>query len=80
MKKVFVACDTSNTLEVSKIINQFKSTKKIKFGIKFGLQFFYSKNGRGFLSKIKNREIFLDLKLNDIPQTCKAALFSIKAA
>ena len=78
MKKVFIACDTSDIQKAKKIINQYRSTKKIKFGIKFGLQFFYSKNGRSFLSKIKDREIFLDLKLNDIPQTCKAALFSLK--
>ena len=41
--------------------NKTKSNK-IKVGYKFGLQFFYSKNGRKFVSNLKNQIIFLDLK------------------
>ena len=52
-KTVFVACDTSNLKKVKKIITQTK-TKKIKIIPKFGLQFFYSKQGRKFLENIKN--------------------------
>ena len=51
-KTVFVAYDTSN-LKNKKIINQTK-TKKLKIIPKFGLQFFYSKQGRKFLEKIKS--------------------------
>ena len=51
-KNIFVACDTSNLNEIKKIINQTKSNK-LKIIPKFGLQFFYSKNGRKFLEKFK---------------------------
>ena len=44
--KIFVACDTSNIKKIKKIKNQTNS--KIKNYYKFGLQFFYSKNGRKF--------------------------------
>ncbi len=75
-KTIFVACDTSNTNEIKKIITQTK-TKKLKIIPKFGLQFFYSKKGRKFLEKIKN-DFWLDLKINDIPQTAISAIDSLK--
>ena len=78
MKKIFIACDTTNHSVIKKIINNTKSSK-FKVGYKFGLEFFYSKNGRLFLSKLdKKKIIFLDLKLNDIPNTCRSAINSIK--
>jgi len=77
-KNIFVACDTTNLNQIRKIIKETK-TKKLKIGYKFGLEFFYSKSGRSFLSKInKNKIIFLDLKLNDIPNTCSATISSLK--
>ena len=77
-KKIFIACDTSNLKEAKNIIKKTE-TKKLKIGYKFGLQFFYSKEGRVFLSNIKkNQIVFLDLKLNDIPNTCSAAIESLK--
>ena len=75
-KTVFVACDTSNLKKIIKIIKQTK-TKKIKIIPKFGLQFFYSKHGRKFLENIKN-DFWLDLKINDIPQTALSAIDSLK--
>ena len=43
------------------------------------MEFFYSKKGRAFLSKInKNKIIFLDLKLNDIPNTCASAIKALQ--
>ena len=75
--KVFVACDTSNINLVRKIIQNTKN-RKIEIIPKFGLQFFYSKNGRKFLEKFKGN-FFLDLKLNDISTTAKAAINSIQA-
>jgi len=75
-KTIFVACDTSNTNEIKKIIAQTK-TKKLKIIPKFGLQFFYSKKGRKFLENIKN-DFWLDLKINDIPQTAISAIDSLK--
>ena len=76
-KKIFIAIDTNNISKAKKIINDTQ-TNKIKVGYKFGLEFFYSKDGRKFLSNLKNRIIFLDLKLNDIPNTIKSAIRSLK--
>ena len=75
-KKIFVACDTSSIKKIKKIITQTR-TNKIKIIPKFGLQFFYSKLGRDFLEKIKC-EFWLDLKINDIPQTALSAIESLK--
>ena len=76
-KKIFIAVDTNNISIARKIINDTQ-TNKIRVGYKFGLEFFYSKDGRKFLSKLKNQIIFLDLKLNDIPNTIKSAIRSLK--
>ena len=73
---IFVACDTSNLKKIKKIINQTK-TIKLKIIPKFGLQFFYSKQGRKFLENIKS-DFWLDLKINDIPQTALSAIDSLK--
>ena len=75
-KSIFVACDTSNLKKIKKIINYTK-TNKLKIIPKFGLQFFYSKNGRKFLEKFK-KDFWLDLKINDIPQTALSAIDSLK--
>ena len=76
-KKIFIACDTSNIDKVKKIIKETQ-TKKLKIGYKFGLEFINSKNGRIFVSKLKNKIIFIDIKLHDIPNTCVSALRAIK--
>ena len=76
-KKIFVACDTTNIKKIRKIINKTKNSK-IKIGYKFGLEFLNSKNGRKFLSKLKNKIVFADLKLHDIPNTCSSAIKAIK--
>ena len=76
-KKIFIACDTKSVKKVKKIIKETQ-TNKIKIGYKFGLEFFNSKNGRKFVSKLKNKVIFIDLKLNDIPNTMKSAVKALK--
>ena len=76
-KKVFIACDSNNVNFVKKIIKDSQN-KYLDIGYKFGLEFFYSKKGRVFISKIKSKNVFLDLKLNDIPNTCIAAINSLK--
>jgi len=75
-KTIFVACDTSNLKKIRKIITETKSNK-LKIIPKFGLQFFYSKKGRKFLEKIKS-DFWLDLKINDIPQTALSAIESLR--
>ena len=75
--KIFVACDSTKISKVKQIIKQTKNSK-IKVGYKFGLEFLNSKNGRNFLSKLKNKTTFADLKLNDIPNTCVSAIKAIK--
>jgi len=75
-KNIFVACDTSNLSEIKKIIKQTE-TNKLKVVPKFGLQFFYSKNGRKFLENFK-KDFWLDLKINDIPHTALSAVESLK--
>ncbi len=77
IKKVFIACDTNKINQVKKII-KFTKTKKLKIGYKFGLEFINSKNGRIFISKLKNKIIFIDLKLHDIPNTIISAIKALK--
>ena len=76
-KKIFIACDTKKISVAKKIIKN-TNTSKLKIGYKFGLEFINSKNGRSFISKVKNKIIFADLKLHDIPNTCASTVKSIK--
>jgi len=75
--KIFVACDSTNISKVKKIISKTQNSK-IKVGYKFGLEFLNSKGGRPFLSKLKNKIKFADLKLHDIPNTCASTVKAIK--
>ena len=75
--KIFVACDSTSISRIKAIINATKNSK-IKIGYKFGLEFLNSKNGRNFVSKLKNKIIFADLKLHDIPNTCISTIKAIK--
>ena len=75
--KIFVACDSNNISKVKKIINKTQNSK-IKVGYKFGLEFLNSKNGRNFVSKLRNKIIFADLKIHDIPNTCVSTIKAIK--
>jgi len=76
-KSIFIALDTNNISEAKRIL-ALTRTNKLNIGYKFGLEFFYTKGGRDFISKIKSKKIFLDLKLNDIPTTCSKAIYSLK--
>ena len=75
--KIFVACDSTNISKIQKIISKTQNSK-IKIGYKFGLEFLNSKRGRSFLSRLKNKTIFADLKLHDIPNTCASTVKAIK--
>ena len=79
MRNIFIACDTSNTKLVKKIVKntQFK-IKGYKIGYKFGIEFFYSKDGRQFIKKLKVKNLWLDKKIFDIPNTSFAAIKSLR--
>ena len=76
-KKIFIACDTNSIPKVKKIIKQTQTTK-LKIGYKFGLEFINSKNGRAFISKLKKKIIFFDIKLHDIPNTMRSTISTLK--
>ena len=75
--KIFIACDSTNILKIKKIIKETRN-KKFIVGYKFGLEFLNSKYGRNFLSKLKNKITFADLKIHDIPNTCVSTIKAIK--
>ena len=75
--KIFIACDTKSPKKIKKVIKEIQNSK-IKFGLKFGLEFLNSKNGRNFISKLKNEITFGDYKLADIPNTCKSSIVAVK--
>tara|TARA_Y100001935_G_scaffold237855_1_gene223688 strand:+ start:83 stop:757 length:675 start_codon:yes stop_codon:yes gene_type:complete len=75
--KIFIACDSANVSKIKTIIKETQNSD-VKIGYKFGLEFINSKNGRSFISKIKNKIIFADLKLHDIPNTCVSTIKAIR--
>ena len=75
--KVFIACDTTKINKVKKII-KYTQNKKIKIGYKFGLELLNSKYGRKYISSLKNKVIFGDYKISDIPNTSASILRAVK--
>ena len=75
--KIFIACDSTSVSKVKKIIKDTQ-TSKLQVGYKFGLEFLSSKNGRKFLSQLKNQITFGDFKFSDIPNTCSSAMKAIR--
>ena len=75
---IFIACDTPSLSKIKKIIKLTKNSP-LNIGYKFGLEFFNSKHGRSFISKLpKQHIIWLDLKLKDIPNTVSSSIHSLK--
>ena len=75
--KIFVACDSTNISKIKKRIKETQNSQ-IKVGYKYRLELLNSKNGRNFVSKLKNKIIFTDLKIHDIPNTCVSTIKAIK--
>ena len=75
--KVFIACDSKNLNKVKEIIKKTENSK-LTIGYKFGLEFLNSKNGRSFISKLKNKITFGDYKFADIPNTCSSAIKAVR--
>ncbi len=76
-KKLFIAVDTTSIAKTKNIIKQTQ-TNKIKVGYKFGLEFMNSKKGRNFISSLKNKTIFIDLKLHDTVNTMLSTVKALK--
>ena len=75
---IFIACDTPSLSKIKKIIKLTKNSS-LNIGYKFGLEFFNSRHGRSFISKLpKQHIIWLDLKLKDIPNTVSSSIHSLK--
>lgn len=77
MRKVFVALDNMTDIEILSFLEENKDHLSL---IKIGLEV-YLKYGNEFIQKINKLfhfEIFLDLKLHDIPNTVASSIKSLK--
>ena len=74
-KKIIVALDSNNFHDLKKIVNEIKNHI---FAFKIGYEFFlnFGLDGYKFIQN-KNINIFLDLKLHDIPNTIKHSIETI---
>lgn len=73
-KDVIVACDFSSAEATFEFLDKFKNEDRKPF-VKIGMELYYAE-GPSIVREIKNRghQIFLDLKLHDIPNTVKKAM------
>ncbi|MBD3106792.1 orotidine-5'-phosphate decarboxylase [Bacillus sp. AGMB 02131] len=71
-KALIIALDFNSLEEVTAFLDQFQEEKLF---VKVGMELFYSA-GPSIITEIKKRghQIFLDLKLHDIPNTVKQAM------
>lgn len=71
---VIVACDFSSAEETFRFLDLFKNEERKPF-VKIGMELYYAE-GPSIVKEIKKRghQIFLDLKLHDIPNTVKKAM------
>ncbi len=71
-KDVIIACDFAGAKETLAFLDRFEGRKPF---VKIGMELFYAE-GPGIVREIRNRghQIFLDLKLHDIPNTVKKAM------
>ena len=71
-RDVIIACDFSSAEETYKFLDKFTGTKPF---VKIGMELFYAE-GPEIVRQLKKRghQIFLDLKLHDIPNTVKKSM------
>lgn len=74
-KDVIIACDFPSKEDTLNFLNQFTGKKPY---VKIGMELFYSE-GPSIVREIKARghQIFLDLKLHDIPNTVEKAMAAL---
>lgn len=74
-KGVIIACDFKSKADTLEFLDLFKNEKLF---LKIGMELFYSE-GPDIVKEIKSRghNIFLDLKLHDIPNTVERAMRSL---
>ncbi len=74
--KAFIALDCKTNIDNIKIVKKLSSQV---FGFKIGYNSFYNNGSEKLISEIKKRkcQLFLDLKLHDIPNTVSNAIISL---
>lgn len=75
MKPVIIACDFTNKERLEEFIRDFRDEKPT---LKIGMELFY-REGPEIVKTLKQQgfSIFLDLKLNDIPNTVEKAMYNL---
>lgn len=73
--KIIIACDVNSRNELVTLIAKFDNKKLF---LKLGMQLLYSE-GFGLISELRSlgHQIFIDLKLHDIPNTAKQGVKSL---
>ncbi|UQS84755.1 orotidine-5'-phosphate decarboxylase [Apilactobacillus apisilvae] len=76
MKPVFIALDFPNAEKTFEFLKPFNGIKNLS--VKIGMELFY-REGPAIIKKLRNQNIniFLDLKLHDIPHTAEQAAFQL---
>lgn len=75
-RPVMIALDVKDKTEMMNIVDQFPKDDKLV--VKVGMQLFYGEGPKVIEELIaRNCEIFLDLKLHDIPNTVKEAMTQV---